>query len=233
MIEQAVRIEIRRLRATGMSYAAICDQLGQAFPKSTLSYVCKGVDLPDEYLNKRTAQLRDRLQLARGKALIVNKDKLKNRYDQIQKQAAAVVHSKEGQSYEKVSLAMLYLAEGSKYKSYRGLAMGSSDPDILRIYISLLERCYGKKRSDFRARVQHRDDQDQEGLKEYWAKNLQLLPEAFYSSYSDKRTIGKPTRSTEYKGVCVISCGGADIQLELDAIARLYEQKIWGVSSFG
>lgn len=233
MIEHEKRLKIRQLRSEGMTYAAICAYIGQEIPKGTLSYICKGVILPDDYYAQRKKHLRAHLTEIRQEALLVNSQKLKRRFERIHREAREVIELNDKKGSDKIHLAMLYIGEGAKYKSYRGLSMGSSDPDILRIYISLLERCYYKKREDFRARIQCRDDQDQEALKLYWAGALGISKESFYLSYSDKRTAGKPTKDSDYKGVCVISCSGADIQLELDAIARLYGQKIWGVSSFG
>lgn len=233
MIEQNVRDEIRQLRAKGMTYREICQEIGREVSKGSLSYICKDVVLPDEYFIRYKSILQENAKLAREKALIANKRILQTRLDTIQNRAQSVAASSSQIDHAKTCLAMLYIAEGSKYRSYRGLAMGSSDPDILRMFISLLEHCYHKKHSDFHARIQHRDDQNEQDLQAYWANELNLLPDAFYSSYVDKRTIGRPTRRMDYKGVCVVSCSGADIQLELDAIARIYGQKIWGISSVG
>ena len=233
MINPSTRNDIRRLRALGMTYVEISNELNSVFPKSTLSYICKDVKLPDEYHLEQKKRIQLNLESARKKALIVNKKKLHQRLETIRIEAEKVAMSDRSIDQEKVALAMLYIGEGSKYKSYRGLALGSSDIEILQTYIALLERCYHKQREDFRARIQHRSDQSQEGLLAYWSQGLGLSVDTFYASYIDKRTTGKPTRNPDYKGVCVISCSGADIQLELDAIARLYGQKLWGVSSSG
>ena len=198
-----------------------------------MSYICKDVILPVEYTTRYKSILQANAAQARKKALIANATILKRRYDRIQQNATNVVASMTNIDNGKKCLATLYIAEGSKYKSYRGLAMGSSDPDILRLYMGLLMHCYGKGIGDFRARIQHREDQDSAELCQYWSAQLSIPPESFYLSYADKRTAGKPTRNTKYKGVCVISCSGADIQLELDAIARLYAQKIWGIGAAG
>jgi len=39
---------------------------------------------------------------------------------------------------------------------------------------------------------------------------------------------GKKTQKADYKGVCVITCAGAKIQLELEEIANLLLEKIKG-----
>ena len=226
MIKPEIRSQIRDLRSRGLTYGEICSELGFIIPKGTLSYICKDIKLSNDSLLRHRLQLRDILTTTRDKALVANREKLKRRFENIHNQASGVVRVEQNKDYEKICLAMLYIAEGSKYKSYRGLAMGSSDPVILRIYIKLLERCYAKTRDEFRARIQCRDDQDKEKLELYWTHELGLSPSVFYPAYSDKRTVGKPTQNTEYKGVCVVSCKGTDIQLELDAIARLYEKNM-------
>lgn len=228
-----MRTQIKELRAKGMTYSEICQVIGREIPKATLSYICKDVVLPPEYARRHALIVQENAQRARIKAAKTNALKLQARFERINQQAFVVVSTDSIENYEKICLATLYIAEGSKYKSYRGLALGSSDPDILRLYMSLLMRCYGKKMDNFRARIQHRSDQDSNLLKQYWSKQLNLPETSFYLSYADKRTLGKPTTNVEYKGVCVISCSGADIQLELDAIARLYGQKLWGISSVG
>lgn len=233
MIEQNLRYEIRELRSKGMTYHEICDAVGQEIPKGTLSYICKNVILPPEYFVRYKSILRTNAELARTKAVIKNATIQKKRFKLIEQRAVYVINSQDKIDSDKRCLATLYIAEGSKYKSYRGLALGSSDPDILRLYIGLLMRCYDKKITEFRVRIQHRDDQNSADLQNYWSHQLNLPLKSFYLSYADKRSIGKPTLKSNYMGVCVISCSGADIQLELDAIARLYAQKIWGISAVG
>jgi hypothetical protein len=132
----------------------------------------------------------------------------------------------------KIALAMLYLGEGAKWRSRRGPQLGSSDPRIITIYVHLLEKCYGIKKEMIRCMVQHRADQNGEELLRYWAKVIGIPATQFYPSYFDKRSVGKPTKRSDYKGVCAISCPGTHIQLELDIIADIISDA-WGISSVG
>ncbi len=113
---------------------------------------------------------------------------------------------------------MLYWGEGSKWQSYRGLSMGSSDIVMIQTYIGLLERCYGLRRADMKCRLILRADQNARALEDAWGEALGIINSNFYKTYVDKRTIGKTTAKIDYKGVCVVSCAGADIQLELAAL---------------
>ncbi|HJM04729.1 MAG TPA: hypothetical protein QF549_03840 [Candidatus Saccharimonadaceae bacterium] len=168
---------------------------------------------------------------ARAKALIANSEIQRLRKEEIINRAELVVKMTDPSDALKIQLAILYKGEGAKYGAYRGLSLGSSDASILRLYIALLMIAYGKQLALFKARIQHRSDQDPGVLKAYWSQQLGFSENQFYKSYSDKRTKGSPTKKIEYKGVCVISCSGADIQLELEAIVQKYTQKVWGYSS--
>lgn len=173
----------------------------------------------------------EHLERARAVAAIANVKKQKIRMLTIQRRADKVVSGNGSLDQLKVQLAILYKAEGAKHSSYSGLSLGSSEAPILRLYIGLLKLCYDKPIHIFRARIQHRFDQDATQLQNFWAKELSLSKDQFYKSYADARTKVTPTKRKEYMGVCVISCSGADIQLELEAIAVKYAQKIWGYSS--
>ena len=224
---------IRTLRGRGYTYAEICDDLGVIIPKGSLSYICKNVILPDGYTEKLHIKNSEHMARIQQLARIKNREILESRIRAIESRAEKIVQKKLTDDAQKICLAILYAGEGSKHGSYRGLSLGSSDATILKLYMGLLEAVYGKTRDGFRARVQYRADQDLASLQEYWSRELSIPMENFYKSSPDKRTIGRQTKKDSYKGVCVVSCKGADIQLELASIARRYSQEIWGVSSFG
>ena len=121
----------------------------------------------------------------------------------------------------KLLLSMLYLGEGSKWKSHRGLVLGSSNPDIIRLYIRLLNICYGITTEKLKCRVSYRADQDIHVLQTYWSQITSIPLDNFYKTIPDPRTVGKPTKHQDYKGVAVISCAGTHIQLELEMIPKV------------
>lgn len=121
----------------------------------------------------------------------------------------------------RVLLSILYLGEGSKWKSHSGLILGSSDPNIILLYIKLLQLCYGIKPGTLKCRVSYRADQDIKQLERYWSKVTAIPLENFYKTIPDPRTVGKPTKNLDYKGVCVIVGGSSTIQLELELIPLL------------
>ncbi|MCA9336268.1 hypothetical protein KC955_00175 [Candidatus Saccharibacteria bacterium] len=222
---------IRRLRELGATYSEIAAELGIVIPKSSLTYICRDIRHSTEYTNKINELNRSHLMAARKKALKANKKLLNDRVSRISQLAVVAVESVEDKLAYKMMLAMLYLGEGRKRSSYRGLSLGNSDPDVLVAYIGLLEVCYGKARAEMRARVQYRHDQDIVRLTEYWSEQLGFCREQFYKTTPDSRTKSKPTKDNDYMGVCVVSCSGADIQLELAMIAKRFAEKLRGYSS--
>src|SRR5687767_3597613 len=132
---------IRALRAEGCTYEEIKKEVSLVISKSSLSYICKDVVLPSRYRQKVMQLNKKHLQNVRPLAVERNK--------QIRESYLLGLRLKNEPLKEmmtpemlKVALAMLYLGEGSKWRSYRGMQLGSSSPEIVRLYISLLRACY-------------------------------------------------------------------------------------------
>ena len=121
---------------------------------------------------------------------------------------------------QKLLLAILYLGEGAKSKSTGFLSLASSNPRIIRLYLTLLSSCFTIDKRKFRARIQCRADQNIEELVSYWQEIINLAVDQFYPTYTDKRTIGKPTLHLDYKGVCTLHYFDRSIQLELEILAN-------------
>ncbi|TSC96579.1 MAG: Uncharacterized protein Athens101426_246 [Parcubacteria group bacterium Athens1014_26] len=199
----------------------ISKKLDIKIPKSTLSAWCKNIILPNWYKKKIKRLNEKNLIKAQQLALISNKLK----YENILKKAE-LINQKIGKKLKskdilKAFLSILYLGEGAKWKSHHGLMLGSSDPIIIKLYIQLLKLCYDIKPETLKCRVSYRADQNINDLQEYWSKITLIQLKNFYKTIPDPRTIGKPTKNKDYKGVCVITCGGTSFQLELEMIPKL------------
>jgi len=118
-------------------------------------------------------------------------------------------------------LAFLYLGEGSKWSGHSGLMLGSSDNNIIKLYLHLLKKCYSLDAGKLKCRISYRADQNINLLEKYWSKVTGIPIKNFYKTKPDPRTVGKPTKNKDYKGVCVIMGGGTAIQLELEAIPKI------------
>ena len=207
------------LRAKGKTYQEINKLTDRVVPKSTVSYWCKDVVLPKFYYDK-IIRLNDKNR-ARGRKMAIahRKSEVRGLIDKLRDENEHLVRELTHEpSIQKVVLAVLYYCEGNKWKSHRGLMLGSSDPYLLTLYIKLLKSVYSIEKLSLRARVSYRADQDIGRLEHYWSRLIGIPLKNFYETKPDMRTVGKPTKIPGYKGVCVISCAGAKIQLELEQI---------------
>lgn len=215
------RNKARTLRSEGKTYSEIMSILGIRLPKSTISDWCSNVPLPSWYTEKILKINNKNFNKAQKMAWASNKIKrerlLKNLLDNIEH----LKHRIKDRDILKMLLAMLYLGEGSKWKYHSGLMLGSSDPEIINLYIKLLNICYDISTEKLHCRVSYRADQNIKRLEKYWSKITSIPLKNFYKTIPDPRTVGKPTKNKDYKGVCVITCAGTHIQLELEAIPKL------------
>ncbi|MFH1780644.1 MAG: hypothetical protein ABH841_01410 [Candidatus Nealsonbacteria bacterium] len=220
MTNTALREQVRKLRSKGKTYTEIKQALEILLPKSTLSDWCQGVVLPNWYINK----IRNLNNTSLTKAQVVAQASLQHKreifLDKIRLDAEKIIKKFNLENLKTV-LSILYLGEGAKWKGHSGLMLGSSDPQIILLYLSLLEKCYKIKVGNLKCRISYRADQNIHELEKYWSIVTGIPRENFYKTKPDPRTIGKKTKKTDYKGVCVISCAGAHIQLELEEIAKI------------
>ena len=209
---QELKQRIKDLRYSGHTYPEIQIAVGQAIPKSTLNYICKGIILSEKQQQRISSIMREQLVENRKKAVVANRKILTDKIEGYKLTNQDLSCFMQDRQAKLVALAMLYLGEGAKWKGRRGLQLGSSDPLIIRLYINLLRDCYNIPLASLKARVQHRADQDSSDLEQFWSSVTGIGSENFYPSYVDKRTIGKVTKKTDYKGVCSISCAGTHVQ---------------------
>lgn len=97
----------------------------------------------------------------------------------------------------------------------------------------LLNSCFDISIDKLKGRIQHRADQNPEELLNYWSGVTGIHKKNFYKSYVDKRTIGRKTKKSGYKGVCTITCAGTHIQLELEQIADIIFEALGGYGAAG
>lgn len=210
---------IRTLRTRGYTYHEINQKLGVRIPKSTLNYICRSITLTPEQTIRRDAYQKELLAKSRVKALEANRRIQENLQQEIKERN--IGFSKLSDREAKIALALLYLGEGAKRTSHRGLCIGSSDPKIITIFLGLMERCYGIKADEFKVRISYRADQNLDELEYFWSRHTKIPRTHFYKTIPDPRTVGKPTSRSNYKGVCVLTRKGTAIQLELQMIADI------------
>ena len=230
MRPQKTKEAVINLRKKGKTFSEIQDSLNIKIPKSTLSYWCKKVVLPYRYYDKiELINIKNR-EKGRQQAVISNKLKFQELVDTLYKSNSHLSKKTKDKDISKMLLAMLYLGEGTKWKSHSGMILGNSSPDVINLYLHLLTQSYGIDTKKLKCRISFRADQNINALQEYWSKITSIPLKNFYKTKPDPRTVGKITKNADYKGVCVICGGSSKIQLELDAIAKLI---LWGYSSVG
>jgi len=203
-------------RRQGCTYGEICSRLGKTFPKSTLSYWCKGIILSKEQKEKIEGNVIERIENARIKALSTNREK---RLRYLRQVRLRVVHLKsiiKQNDVAKIALAMLYLGEGGK-KIKSSLMFGNSDELVIRFFMKFLRQSFRVDENKFRITVQCRADQNVSMLRQYWSSITRVPLSQFYKSQIDPRTVGRPSKKLDYKGVCRIDYLSADVVNEIRA----------------
>jgi len=125
--------QVRLLRQRGKTYSEIKNILAIDIPKSTLSYWCKNIGLPNGYADKIDTYNKFNLEKARKVALAnhkIERDKYLKSVSERNRHLETVLKNKD---VAKIALAVLYLGEGSKCQ--RGsLMFGNSDPFIVSLF---------------------------------------------------------------------------------------------------
>ncbi|MDP2663986.1 MAG: hypothetical protein Q8P08_00910 [bacterium] len=156
----------------------------------------------------------------RATALIANRLKREKYIQAVRGRISHLAGELKKRSTSKIALAMLYLGEGSK-KQRGALMFGNSDPSVVRLFLNLLRYCYNIDEKKFRCTLQCRADQNIKKLEKFWSKITGIPPSQFYKARIDPRTIGKPSKKLDYKGVCRIDYFSGDVFMELKQIIEV------------
>ena len=119
----------------------------------------------------------------------------------------------------KIVVAALYLGEGAKTKGGH-VMLGNSDPAIIDLFLKLLRSSYSLDEKKFRCTLQCRADQNTRELERFWSKTTNISLTQFYKARIDPRTIGKPSRKPDYKGVCRIDYLSVGLAYELTILGQ-------------
>lgn len=221
MLPKDIKNQVINLRQQGKTYQEIQQKLGRKIAKSTLSYWCRYLILPPKYKDKLKNILEININKARGRALAVNKAKRENYLKSVADDNKHLIKKLNGDTDSaKMVLAALYLGEGTK-KQRGALTFGNSDPAIVSLFLKLLRQCYKIDEQKFRCTLQCRADQDIKFLEKFWSKITKISPRYFYKARIDPRTIGKPSKKLDYRGVCRIDYFSAEVFNELIIIGEI------------
>jgi hypothetical protein len=208
------------LRKSGKTYGEIKNIIGKDIPKSTLSLWCNKIYLTSEQKKIIDKKIIENCKKGMEVAWIINKERRKKYLESITERNKHLSKILKDKDIGKVALSMLYLGEGSKGFNRSSLRFGNSDPYIIDLFLNLLRKCYKLDEKKFRCTVLCRADQNIKKLEIFW-KNITKIPlSQFRKAQIDPRTIGKPTKKLDYKGVCVIDYFSADLFLDLMQIPK-------------
>lgn len=223
-----IRKQVRKLRALGKTFSEIRELLNINFPKSTLSSMCVGVNLPRNYFDKIRQLNHQYLSDALKGAWMKNKIKRQNYLKSVDNKNEPAALMINDNNIAKIALSILCLGEASKYGKGKSFYIGNSDPKIIILFLSWLKKCFDFKIEKVRCTVQCRADQNVSSLETYWQKITGVPKVNFYMTRVDPRTVGKPTENQNYKGVLRIDYLDIGVQLELESLAKLIYNRVSG-----
>lgn len=207
---------IIKLRRKGHTFPEIKKILKINNSKASFSQHCKGIILPECYYNKIKNIRIKNLQ----KIMIIQEETKNQNLKKIMVNNKNIIKLIKNKDVSRLSVAMLYLGEGAKTKSGY-LSFGNADPFIINLFLDLFRYSFVLDEKKFRCTVQCRADQNVKKLEKFWSKLTKIPLAQFYKTRIDPRTIGKPTKKTEYKGVCKIDYFSSYIYKELKEIPKL------------
>ncbi len=215
-----IKEKIISFRKKGLTYSEIKKSIGIEIPKSTMSTWCKGLVLPVFYKEKVRLIVNKNLKKARKKSIISKRKKKQDYLNSLFFKNKQVDIKIKDFDVAKIALAVLYLGEGGKREN-GALVFGNSNPDIIKLFLKLLRYCYKIDESKFRCTLQCRFNQDVLGLEKFWQEITQISFEQFYKVQIDPRTIGKPSKKKDYKGVCRIDYFSSDVFWDINIVNKI------------
>lgn len=208
-----------KLRRKGKSYSDIMGVL--SIPKSTLSYWLSSVELTSNQREKLSKNVNKKLQLTRQKSIAGYKKKREEYFAGIENRNKHFIKTlNTNKNTAKLVLSALHLGEGAKNR--RGsIQFGNSDQGIIKLFMKLMRQCYPIDEAKFRCTVLCRANQDTSRLEKFWHHTTGISKKNFYKTRIDPRTIGRPSRKLDYKGVCVINYLSASIYHDLLVLGKI------------
>ncbi len=208
------KLKVKKLILAGKSYKEITSLAG--VPKSTIStWFGKTIQRP---INRRA--ILEHLSNIRKLAVAALKNKWKQKRDEETQLIKASIKKElvnyplENIGFYKSLLAILYWAEGDKYKGACGIRFTNTDPNLAKLYITLLRTCYNIYETKFRIRLYVHHYHSIKQVKTFWSKTLNVPLAQFNKVYIKKRGRTKRFRKN-FAGICFIYYGDSNIRKEL------------------
>ncbi len=211
------------LRSQNKTYKEIKDILG--IPKSTLSL---WVGEKYAHIFDRRAQL---IHLAKIREMSAKTTRLRVETRDKETRLNAIKEFKKfkiNKLTEKLSLALLYWAEGTKSPNLSGLIFTNTDPLIIKLFVTMLRNAYSIDESGFRVRIYVHHYHKKKELVQFWSDLLKIPKEQFAPLLVKPRSKKRRFRKNP-KGICFVRYRDSNIRREILAIARIFAEKVIGL----
>lgn len=120
---------------------------------------------------------------------------------------------------QKSILASLYWAEGAKSEKMSGLMLANTDPKMIRLFVTLLRKCYSIDEKRFRIRLHVHYYHPVRKTRAFWSEVAKVPLSQFNKVYLKKRSVTKRFRKN-FMGICFLKYSDSNIRKELLAIAE-------------
>lgn len=164
--------KIKTLRKKGYSINALVQEF--SIPKTTIWHHIHDIKLPEKYirdLRSNQGGSRKRKELALLKA---------------NEEALQILSSPD--RYCAGLLSMLYWAEGHQNN---GLTFTNTNPEMVRLFIELLEKCFGIKKDRLLITIRYFTGMDRNKCLTHWSKVTGIPKKLIKMYYNDSQTRGR------------------------------------------
>ena len=207
---QQIKNRIGKLRSRGVTYSELRKSFG--VPKSTLSNW-----LGEKYkgIFDREAQLKH-LAKVRPAALAAVQKRIEDENQKIKEKVKQEfpTYPVNHPGLQRSILATLYWAEGSKYEKVSGLGFANTDPKIIKLFISLLRKCFNVNESRLRIRLHLHYYHKIKTCKKFWSDLTKIPIARFRHTFIKKRSRKKRFRKN-FMGICFVYYFDSKIRKEL------------------
>jgi len=215
------RILAEKLRVEqGLSYNEISSLTGTS--KSTLSGWLKGLLLTEEQRLKLQEKMEANRSTFAQRAWLVNRERHEKAHTIAVQAGINVVNElPKHRSIDELSLAMLYLGEGSK--GYGRVQIASTQANILLYFLAMLKKLYqiNETRLSFRLNMVNAAKPHEEEYILWWKTELRSPHARFLRTQYDPRS--RVTKITNgYHGVCTLTYYSTALQQRLINLANAY-----------
>jgi transposase-like protein len=199
------------LRESGKSLSEISEELGVS--KSTVSLWTKNVVLD----GRATMIIEDKARMSRAKGHATLHKKKLNRLNVAEKEATKLLEKiKFDENTAIIALSIMYWCEG--IKDDNGVAFTNSDPELVRAFISMLEKIFEIDRKKFTVCLHIHDYHNESDSLNFWSQAIGIPLNQFTKTYKKKSNHKYSHKG--YKGCVRISYFNSHISRTILSFAK-------------